>query len=99
MANATLAELIEHRCQTTLEWLSELSDRERFYQLIHFQVELARLDFGTGQLMQEVRQKHPPGSQRAKALSALSDCRLMTHSYLNEIEHQLQSLSMQSRRA
>jgi hypothetical protein len=57
------------------------------------------LDFGIGQLIQEVRTKQPPGSQRAKALSSLSDCRLIIHTYLNELEYCLQSLSGERRSA
>ncbi len=91
MPTQELAELIHLRCNENIERIEMLSQQERLCELIMFQVQLCRLDFRIDAYTKEIWRSYPPGTQRANLLRALSDSRLVIHSFISEVEICVQS--------
>lgn len=96
MSAQTLAELIHARCDANLDRILRLPTKNWTYELITFQVQLSRLDFGMDRYAREVRVTRPQNLERARLLRNLADCRLVIHTFLTKIEKCLQSLRLQN---
>lgn len=91
MSIQALAEIIHIRCSENIERIEMLSQQERLYELIMFQVQLCRLDFRIDAYTKEIWRSYPPGAERSKLLRDLSDSRLVIHSFIHELEICVQS--------